>query len=72
MKDLLSQEHSCYEIHALLIKRSVCPPLLQTTSLYEVPAPPPPHPILIFTRQENLDPPFYDFSKIHGGFPFSF
>ena len=48
MKDLLSKEHSSYKIHTLLMK---------STSL------PPPH-LSIDNLQENLDPPFYDFSKI--------
>ena len=53
MKELLSKEHSSYKIHTLLMKSTSLPP----------PPPPPPH-LSIDNLQENLDPPFYDFSKI--------
>ena len=49
MKDLLSKEHSSYKIHTLFMK-STSHPL-------------PPH-LSIDNLPENLDSPFYDFSKI--------
>ena len=48
MKYVLSKEHYSYKILTLLMESSFLPP------------PPPPPPFL----HENLNPPFYNFSKI--------
>ena len=54
MEDLLSKEHYCYKIHALLMKSSAYPTSIDNPPIWTTP------PFL----QENLDPLFYDFSKI--------
>ena len=55
MKDFLSKEHYCYRIHTLSMKNSAHPPPSIDNPRYGLPPPP--------FLEENLDPPFYDFSK---------
>ena len=60
MKDFLSNEHYCYKTHTLLMRTNASSLSFNSQPPYiEYPAPPP-SPIL----QGNLDPLFYDFSKI--------
>ena len=54
MKGLLSKEHYCCKIHTLLRKSIAYPFFYRQPTYMDYP------PFL----QENLDPPFYDFSKI--------
>ena len=54
MKDLLSKKYYCYKIHKLLMKSSAYSPLSMEN--------------LAPFLQENLDSPFYDFSKIPNPF----
>ena len=66
MKDLQSKEQSYYEIHTLLTKGSAYNPSIYKPYMDWGPPPPPPPPPLPVTSflQENVDLPFYDFSKI--------
>ena len=43
MKNLLSKEHYCYKIYALLTKSSVYPPPIDNLQYGLPPTPPPPH-----------------------------
>ena len=54
MKGLLSKEHYCCKIHTLLRKSIAYPFFYRQPTYMDYP------PFL----QENLDPPFYGFSKI--------
>ena len=54
MKDLLSKEHYCLKIHTLLMKSSAPPPSIDNPPYMDDPPP---------FLQENLDPPFYNFSN---------
>ena len=53
MKDLLSKEHYCYEIHTSLMKSSAYLLFYRHPLSIDMGYPP--------FLQENLDPPFHDF-----------
>ena len=54
MKDLLSTEHYCYKIHTLLMKSNAYLLFYRQSPYMGYPP----------FSQENLDPPFFDLSKI--------